>query len=169
MIVPAPENVRKSVGTEAAEAIGQWFEDILQSNAVSRDEYRTILTRFDIVERDVSELKQDMKDFRHGVNMRFDSINERFERMNDSMNEALNARFASMNASIDQRFDSMKLSIDKRFDSFDQRFDGMNKRIDERFDRIYERIGTMMKWMVGTVGLFGTLITTLLAISQFAK
>lgn len=118
MITPAPEIIRKSVGNEAAEAFGRWFQDILETTAVSRDEYRHILTRLEILEREVFEIKQDMKDFRKEVNQRFDLMEQRF----------------------------------------DQRFDGM-----------YDRIGSMMKWTVGTLALFGTLITTLLAISQFAK
>jgi len=121
MIVPAPDVVKKSLGDEATEALGRWFVDILESNAVSRDEFRPILTRLEVLEREVFELKQDIKDLRREMNERFDRMNERFDLMN------------------------------------------------ERFDRIYERIGTMMKWMVGVIGLFGTLITILLAISQFAK
>jgi tetrahydromethanopterin S-methyltransferase subunit G len=114
MITPAPEAVKKSIGHEAAEALGRWVQDILETNAVSRDEYRHILTRLEVMEREVFELKQDVKDFRH-------EMNERFDRMN------------------------------------------------ERFDRMYERIGSMIKWTIGTLALFGTLITVLLAIGQFVK
>jgi hypothetical protein len=43
------------------------------------------------------------------------------------------------------------------------------KEVNLRFDTMYDRIGSMMKWTVGTLGLFGTLITILLAVSQFGK
>jgi len=48
----------------------------------------------------------------------------------------------------------------------------MNERFDrmsERFDRMYERMLVMTRWTVGTLALFGTAITILLAISQFVK
>jgi hypothetical protein len=69
--------------------------------------FEVLETRFGVWERDVSELRQDLKDFRREVN--------------------------------------------------------------QRFDNMYDRIGSMMKWTVGTIALFGTLITTLLTIGQFVK
>lgn len=45
-----------------------------------------------------------------------------------------------------------------------ERFD----RVNERFDQMYERMLVMMRWTVGTIALFGTLITVLLAIAEFA-
>ncbi len=107
MVIPAPEVIRKSMGNEAAEALGRWFQDILENKAVSRDEYRHILTRLEVLEKEVFEIKQDMKDFRKEMN---------------------------------------------------QRFDGM-----------YAQMGSLMKWTVGTLALFGTIISTLLAIGQFVK
>lgn len=41
--------------------------------------------------------------------------------------------------------------------------------MNERFDRVYERIESMTKWTVGTLALFGTLITILLAIDRLAQ
>ncbi|MGH7454846.1 MAG: hypothetical protein ACRENG_26050, partial [bacterium] len=102
-----PEVIKKSIGNEAAEALGRWVQDISENNTVSRDEYRHILTRLEVMEREMFELKQDMKDFR--------------------------------------------------------------KELNQRFDTMYDQIGSMMKWTVGTFGLFGTLITILLAVGQFVK
>ncbi|MDZ7305385.1 MAG: hypothetical protein ONB44_24960 [candidate division KSB1 bacterium] len=97
MITPAPEVVKNSIGNEATEALGRWFRDILE---ITRDEYRHILTRLEVLERKIFELKQDMKDFRREMN---------------------------------------------------------------------ERLDSMIKWTVGTLALFGTLITILLAVGQFMK
>jgi len=69
--------------------------------------YRPLLTRLEVLEREVLEIKQDMKDFRKEMNQRFDVMND--------------------------------------------------------------RIVSMTKWTVGTMGLFCTLITVLLAIGQFTK
>jgi len=46
-----------------------------------------------------------------------------------------------------------------------ERFDRMN----ERFDRMYGRMGSWMKWTVGTIAFFGTLITVLVGIGQLAR
>jgi hypothetical protein len=118
MVIPAPEAIKKSIGHEAAEALGRWFQDILETKTVSRDEYRHLLTRLEVLEKDVFEIKQDMKDFRKEVN---------------------------------------------------QRFDLMEQRFDQRFDGLYAQMGSLMKWTVGTLALFGTIISALLAIGQFVK
>lgn len=44
-----------------------------------------------------------------------------------------------------------------------ERFD----RVNERFDQMYERMLVMTRWTAGTIALFGTLITVLLAIAEF--
>jgi len=40
-------------------------------------------------------------------------------------------------------------------------------RIHERFDTLYDRMLVQTRWTVGTIALFGTLITILLAVTQF--
>ncbi len=44
-----------------------------------------------------------------------------------------------------------------------ERFDHMN----ERFDTLYDRMLVQTRWTVGTIALFGTAVTILLAIAQF--
>ena len=45
-----------------------------------------------------------------------------------------------------------------------ERFDRMN----ERFDRMNERMLSMIKWNVGTIALFGTIISVLMAVFKLA-
>ena len=45
------------------------------------------------------------------------------------------------------------------------RFDQMNAR----FDQMYDRMLVQTRWMVGTITVFGTLITALLAVSRFSS
>ena len=58
----------------------------------------------------------------------------------------------------------LRREMSERFDRVNERFDHMN----ERFDQMYDRMLVQTRWMVGTIAIFGTLITALLAISQFA-
>jgi len=109
-----------------------WFEEVLEQRTVVRDEYRQVLSRLDVLEHDMSDLKAevgelraDMKDLRREVNERFDRVNERL--------------------------------ID------------IAGQINTRLDTMYERMLVHTRWTVGTIALFGTLITILLAIAQFFK
>ena len=70
---------------------------------------------------------------------------------------------------LEREVSALRREMNERFDRINERFDRMNEQINARFDQIYVSIGTMMKWVVGTIGLFGTLITILLAVSQFMK
>ena len=54
--------------------------------------------------------------------------------------------------------------VNERFDRMSERFD----RMSERFDRMNERMLSMIKWTVGTIALFGTIISVLMAVFKFA-
>ncbi len=144
-----PPSVERSLGAEAAADLSQWIEIIVVEHAVRRDEYREVMSRLDILEHDVADLKDRVANLQR-------IMDERFDRMNAEMNE----RFDRMN----QRFDRMNAEMNQRFDRMNERFDRMN----ERFDQMYERITTMTRWTVGTLALLGTIVAILLAIAQFA-
>jgi len=59
----------------------------------------------------------------------------------------------------------LRKEMNERFDRVNERFDRMN----ERFDTMYERMTSLVKWTVGTLALFGTIITILYAIGLFIK
>jgi len=49
--------------------------------AVRRDEYREVLSRLDILEHDVVDVKAGIADLHRTMNERFDRMNERFDEM----------------------------------------------------------------------------------------
>ena len=120
-----PRRSRERVASDS-ESAAEWIEALLADKGVTRDEYREILSRLDVLDREIA--------------IRFDAIDRRFE-------------------AIDRRFDVMV----RRFDMMDERMD----RIHERFDTLYDRMLIQTRWTVGTIALFGTLITILLAVTQF--
>jgi DNA anti-recombination protein RmuC len=136
-----PPSVQQTLGPEATDDLSQWFEIVLVEHAVRRDEYREVLSRLDILEHDVADVKDRITDLHR-------TMDERFDRMNSEMNE---------------RFDRMNSEMNERFDRMNERFDRMN----ERFDQMYERMTTMIRWTVGTLALLGTIMTILMAIAQF--
>ena len=84
-----PEVLRRAWGDEAAEAFAVWLAGVLEERAVSRDEFRQILARLDVLERDVADLKVDVRELRREMNERFDRLygemNERLDRMYHQM------------------------------------------------------------------------------------
>jgi len=74
---------------------------------VHRDEYREVLSRLDILEHDMTEVKAAIRDLHRMMDERFDRVNERFDRMNDGMNE----RFDRMNERFDQMYERMTAMI----------------------------------------------------------
>ncbi len=89
-----PPSVERSLGPEAAADPSQWIEIIMVEHAVRRDEYRQVLSRLDILERDVAELKDEVAELRR-------TMDERFDRMSAEMN----ARFDRINERFDQMYE----------------------------------------------------------------
>ncbi len=81
---------------------------------MSKDEFRQILSRLDILERDVEGVKQEVEEVK-------------------------------------------------------QELKELRREMNERFDQMYDRILVMTRWTVGVIALFGTAVTILLAIAQFAR
>jgi len=80
-----PAVLRRAWGDEAADAFAVWFASVLEERAISRDEYRQILSRLDILEHDMADLKSDVQELRREMNERFDRMNERMDRMYHQM------------------------------------------------------------------------------------
>jgi ElaB/YqjD/DUF883 family membrane-anchored ribosome-binding protein len=102
-----PEVLRRAWGDEAAEAFAVWLAGVLEERAVSRDEFRQILSRLDVLERDVADLKVEVRELRREMNERFDRLygemNERFDRLYKEMNE----RFDRMGERMDRMYHQM--------------------------------------------------------------
>lgn len=143
-----PQSLRDALGEQAAGDLAAWFDQSIQEHAVPRDEYREVLSRLDVLENEV-EVR-----FGH-VEERFDRIDGRLDQMDERFDQ-INQRFDEQTAQFDQRLDAMGTQ-------FDQRIDKMN----DRFDRMHEAMRVQTRWTVGTIALFGTIISVLLAIAQF--
>ena len=143
-----PRSVRESWGEQAADDFAGWLDDRIRERAVHRDDFREVLSRLDVLENEVA-----------GIDDRLDRFETRFDQINQ--------RFDQQSAQFDQRLDQQSAQFDQRLDQqsaqFDQRLDKMN----ERFDRLHEQMRVQTRWTVGTIALFGTIVTVLLAIAQF--
>lgn len=159
MPVPTPETIRRALGDEAVVDFVPWVEQIVAEKAVPRDEYRQVLSRLDVLERDATDIKAEQRELRRETGEFRREVNERFDRMHE--------RFDQMYQHFETMFDRQNRHIEARFDAMNARLEQLQSRFDERLDRMNERMIGQTRWMVGTIALFGTLITALLAISQF--
>jgi Mg2+ and Co2+ transporter CorA len=157
MTVRVPEIMRQSWGDELLGEFVPWLEQVVEEKtiprleqivaekAVPRDGYRQVLSRLDVLEHDMADLKTDVRDLRSEMNRRFVDLERHVEMRFDQVND---------------RFDQMARHIEGRFDQ-------MNERFDTRLDQMNERMLVQTRWLLGSIALFGTIITILLAIAQF--
>ena len=140
-----PPSVQETLGDPAASDFARWLEAHVEERAVVRDEYREVLSRLDQIDERID-----------GTNERLDRMEERFEKRFDQIDQRLDEQSAQFNQRID--------AVNERFDGVNERFDAMNKRI----DRLYEQMRVQTRWTVGTISLFGTIVTMLLVIAEFS-
>ena len=157
-----PRSVRESWGEQAADDFAGWLDDRIRERAVHRDEFREVLSRLDVLENEVAGINDRLDRFE----TRFDQIDQRFDQINQRLDQQ-SAQFDQRLDKMNERFDQQSAQFDQRLDQqsaqFDQRLDKMN----ERFDRLHEQMRVQTRWTVGTIALFGTIVTVLLAIAQF--
>jgi predicted transcriptional regulator len=84
-LLEVPPILRRTLGDEVADALIAWFTSVLEERAISRDEYSQILSRLDILEHEMADIKADVRELRREVNERFDRMNERMDRMYHQM------------------------------------------------------------------------------------
>ena len=81
MAVQTLPRLREVLGEEGVDELVRWLDDRIAEQAVPRDEYREVLSRLDVLEHDVSDIKVEVRDLRREMSERFDRVNERFDQM----------------------------------------------------------------------------------------
>lgn len=146
-MVRALPRLQEVLGEEGVDELVRWLDDRIAEQAVPRDEYREVLSRLDILEHYVSDIKVDLRDLRREMNERFDQ----------------------MNAQWQERFDQTNAQWQKRFDQMYTRSEACFDQMHARFDDIYERMLVQTRWLIGSPALIGTVVSVLLVIGQFVK
>lgn len=106
-----PPRTTEALGEEVATELAQWITeafDTFRVQWVTRDEYREILSRMDILEHDMSGLKAEVVELRRETSAHFDAMEERFDTRFDRMQSDMNARLDAMNARIDTIHDVIR-------------------------------------------------------------
>jgi len=167
MPVAIPQTVRRSLGEEAVVDFMPWMEEWLSESikekAVPRDEYREVLSRLDGLDKDVSLVGEEQAWMR--VEFREDQVQMRAEFREDQVQMRAEFRedLGQLRREMNQRFDEMN----QRFDGMHQRFDEMHQHFESRLDQMSERMLVQTRWLIGSIALFGTILTIMMAIAQF--
>ena len=158
MPISLPASVRASLGEEGADDFVRWLDDYLQTRTVHRDEYREVPSRLDVLEERIVQLEERIDQHFEQVDQRFEQVEQRFEQMEQRF-EQVDKRFEQ----VDQRFEQM----DGRIDAIHDRIDQKGNEINARIDRLHEAMRVQTRWTIGTIALFGTIVTVLLAVAEF--
>ena len=116
----------------------KWLSESIKEKAVPRDEYREVLSRLDGLEKDVSLVKEEQARMR--VEFREDQVQMRAE-----FREDLGQLRREMH----------------------ECFDGMNQHFESRLDQMSERMLVQTRWLIGSIALFGAILTIMMGIAQF--
>ena len=149
MPVAIPQTVRRSLGEEAVMDFMPWMEkwlsESIKEKAVPRDEYREVLSRLDGLEKDVSLVKEEQARMR--VEFREDQV--------------------QMRAEFREDLGQLRREMHECFDGMHERFDGMNQHFESRLDQMSERMLVQTRWLIGSIALFGAILTIMMGIAQF--
>jgi len=122
-----------------------------------------VLSRLDRLEKDVLAIKESL--FQTRTEFRGDQVQMRAEFRQDQaqMRAEFRQDLGELRREMNERFDGMN----ERFDGMNERFDGMNERFESRLDQMSERMLVQTRWLIGSIALFGTILTIMMAIAQF--
>lgn len=157
-----PPSVREHFGEDVAEDFARWLDEAFEQRTVERDEYREVLSRLDVLEERFVQLEQRIDERFEQVDKRFEQVDQRFEQVDERF-EQINQRFEQQTVHFNDRFEQQTAQFNDRIDTVNERFDALNERI----DRLHEAMRVQTRWTIGTIALFGTIVTVLLAIAEF--
>ena len=172
MAVWAPEPVREAWGDEAVIAFIPWLDEILADKTVPRDEYRQVLSRLDMLEHGVTLIGEGQAQMRTDFQEAQAQMRAEFQKAQAQMRAEFKEDQAQMRAEVREELVQMRTDLGElymRLDKIHERFDRMESRMGERFDTMYDRMLVQSRWLVGSIALFGTVITIVLTIGQLIK
>jgi len=72
-----------------------------------------------------------------------------------------------MRAEFREDLGELRREMHERFDRVNERFDEMGARFDGRLDDMHHQMIVQTRWLIGSIALFGTILTIMMAIAQF--
>ena len=153
MAIQVPQTVRRAWGDELILEFVPWLEQVIEEKtsprlkqlveekAVPRDKYRQVLSRLDVLEHDVADIKENVRELRG----------------------EMRSEIGGMRSEIGD----LRAEIVGLRDEMNRRFVDMERHFEVRLDQMSERMLVQTRWLIGTIALFGTILTILQAIAHF--
>ena len=101
--------------TEESLTLDKRTMEVLVANIIPTSKYFEV--RFDHIQRQVGNIKDDIKDFRGDVGKRFDEVKTDMDKRFDEVKTDMNNRFEQ----VDKRFEQVISSIERLGDKLDYR------------------------------------------------
>jgi chromosome segregation ATPase len=167
-----PDTIQKALGEAATRDFTPWLETFMTEHTVGQDTWKLAQARFDGLEtRQMKvETRLDSLETRQmKVETRLDGVESRLTMVEHDLAE-LKVEVRDLRRDIHERLDRMAAMFNERFDrqaaEMNARFDHQAAEVNGRFDRLQQQMLSQTRWTVGTLALFGTLITLLVGIGQ---
>ncbi len=171
-----PPVVTRALGEEVAASLAHSLDEAIETavraQAVPRDEYRTVLSRLDIIEHDLTALNTSVNGRLDRVDARLDALHHKMDAPFDTLRGEMDARFDTVHAG----FNALRGEMDARFDTVHARFDALQSNFDARLDAVnarldgtHEVIRSQTRWLIGTLIAIGGLISALITVFEFIR
>ena len=147
-----PSSVQETLGDPAADDFARWLDENFDQRTVHPKEYHEVLSRLDLIDERFERMDE-----------RFDHVEQRLDETNERLDQ-IDQRLDEQSAQFNQRLDEQSRQLNERIDAVNERIDAVNERI----DGLHEQMRVQTRWTVGTIALFGTIVTVLLAIAEFS-
>ena len=116
--------------------------DILVANIIPTTKY--FETRFDYMQHQINEIKENMDEFKKDVDRRFTEVKEE---INDFKKD-VDRRFTE----VKEEINDFKKDVDRRFEEIDKRFEQVDKRF-EQVDKRFEQVENKLEQMNNNINL----------------
>jgi septal ring factor EnvC (AmiA/AmiB activator) len=141
MLTSIPESVRQALGELVARDLAAWLEGTLAERSINRTEWEQMTARVAAIEERLTAIEQ-----------RVAAIEQRVA--------AIEQRVAAI------EHDVAAVQVEQR--EMRREMSDMRREMNERFDRVHEQMASQIRWSVGLLAVFGTLIAILVGIGQIA-
>lgn len=141
-----PEAVREAWGDELVAAVVPWLEEIVEEKAVPHDEYRQVLSRLDNLEHDITDIKIETTE----VKTELRDLRREMSEIKTDLHE-------------------VRREMNGRFDRMYERFVEMDRHFEGHLDQMTDRMLVQTRWLIGSIVLFGTILSILMAIGQLVR
>ena len=133
--------LREKLGVEVVDALSEMIEEKIEKFGVTKEEHREILSRLD------------------GVENRLVAVESRVERLEREI-DSLRGEISELRREMGEQIRMLNERIDRMGFELTRRIDELNSRIDE----LNARMDSMIRWTIGTISLFGVIITAVMVI-----